>query len=81
MGKYCITKCWILEYTIHGKELGFAEASPDFWGLECATLYFFELRDMVYVPGLSEREGTSLCRLPENGSLVQFFPLCGYVIS
>lgn len=73
MGKYYITNCWILEYTIHGKELGFAQVSPDFWRLEFATLYFFELRSMDYEPGLSEREGTSLCSLPENESLVQFF--------
>lgn len=41
--------------------------------LAFATLYFFELREMDYVPGLSEGEGTDLCKLPENESLIYFF--------
>lgn len=45
----------------------------DFWGLGFAPLYFFEPRNMDYVPGLSERERSSFCALPENGSSVQIF--------
>lgn len=79
MRKCCITEHWILLYALSGNELGFAQAPPDLRMLDLQR-GFFALRDMDYGPGLSYRDRTSLCRLPENGSLVQLFAPCSYVI-
>lgn len=76
---YCISEHWILLYAVPGNELGFAQAPPDLWMLDLQR-GFFALRDMDDGPGLSYRDRTSLCRLSENGSLVQLFAPCGCVI-